>query len=216
LVDADLSERDAWPVVLVTLTSALLIVWLLHVIAAPKAPPPSPPPPPAAVVPAPPPPAVPEWAALGEPMTISLADGTQLSAPTLGVERRLVKFLNDASARPDRNTWFDFDRLLFDTNQATLQSASDEQVGNVAAILKAYKSVTVRLGGYTDSTGDPKANLALSEARAQNVMAALVKLGVAPERMSAQGYGATHPVADNATEEGRQKNRRISLRVLTK
>jgi outer membrane protein OmpA-like peptidoglycan-associated protein len=215
-MSSDRSDRDAWPLVLILLSSAMLIAWLLHLLATPRAAPPPPPPPPAVAAPGPPPPAVPAWAALGAPMTIALPDGTRLSAPTLGVEGRLVKFLEDASARPDRNTWFDFDRLLFDTGQATLQSASDEQVANVAAILKAFKKVTVRLGGYTDSTGDLKANIALSEARAQNVMAALAKLGVEAERMSAQGYGAAHPVADNATEEGRQKNRRISLRVVTK
>ena len=56
----------------------------------------------------------------------------------------------------------------------------------------------------------------LSQDRANNVMAELVKLGVEPARMDAKGYGEEHPVADNATEEGRAKNRRISLRVTEK
>jgi len=103
-------------------------------------------------------------------------------------------------------TWFDFDRLLFDTGAATLQPASEEQLTNIAAILKAYPQVKIRIGGYTDNTGDPAANLRLSEDRADNVMAELVRLGIEPARMSAKGYGA----------EGRQKNRRISLRVTDK
>ena len=74
----------------------------------------------------------------------------------------------------------------------------------------------IRIGGYTDNTGDPAANVRLSEERAGNVMAELVRLGIDPTRMSAKGYGAEDPIADNSTEQGRQKNRRISLRVTDK
>ena len=56
-------------------------------------------------------------------------------------------------------TWFDFDRLLFDTGQATLQPASQDQLTDIADILKAYPQVKIRIGGYTDNTGDPAANL---------------------------------------------------------
>ena len=70
----------------------------------------------------------------------------------------------------------------------------------------------VKIGGYTDNTGNKEANLKLSQDRATNVMSELVKLGVGASRMEAEGYGEDHPVADNATEEGRAKNRRISLR----
>jgi K(+)-stimulated pyrophosphate-energized sodium pump len=114
------------------------------------------------------------------------------------------------------DTWFDFDRLLFDTGAATLQPASQEQLSNIAAILKAYPKAKVVIGGYTDNTGDAAANVKLSQQRADNVMAELAKLGVDPSRMSAKGYGEEHPVADNATEEGRQKNRRISLHITEK
>ena len=63
---------------------------------------------------------------------------------------------------------------------------------------------------------DPNANLTLSQQRADSVMAELVKLGVDAIRMEAEGYGQEHPVADNSTEEGRAKNRRIDLRVTSK
>ncbi len=86
----------------------------------------------------------------------------------------------------------------------------------MAAILKAYPKVKIKLGGYTDNTGDAAANLQLSDQRAKNVMAELEKLGVDPSRLEAEGYGDEHPVADNNTEEGRQLNRRISLRVTAK
>jgi len=157
-----------------------------------------------------------EWEALGDMMKVKLPDGSELNVPELGVEARLVRFLNDSSAPASDSSWFDFDRLLFNTGKATLQGASLEQLTNVAAILKAYPQVRIRIGGYTDNTGDPAANLRLSEERADNVMDELVKLGIDPARISARGYGEQNPVADNSTEEGRQKNRRISLRVTDK
>jgi len=146
------------------------------------------------------------WAALGDMMKVKLPDGSELNVP----------YLNDSSAPVSENTWFDFDRLLFDTGQATLQPASQEQLTNIAAILRAYPQVKIRIGGYTDNTGDPASNLRLSEDRANNVMAELVRQGIDPTRLSAKGYGDENPIADNSTEEGRQKNRRISLRVTDK
>jgi OOP family OmpA-OmpF porin len=156
------------------------------------------------------------WAALGDMIKVKLPDGTELNAPALGVEARLVKYLDDPNATISDDTWFDFDRLLFDTGAATLQPASQEQLGNIAAILKAYPKAKVTIGGYTDNTGDAAANVTLSQQRADNVMAELGKLGVDPSRMTAKGYGQDHPIADNSTEEGRQKNRRISLHITEK
>lgn len=156
------------------------------------------------------------WGSLGELVAVKLPDGTSLNAPTLGVETRLVKYLDDGTVVVTDDQWFDFDRLLFDTGQATLKPESQEQLNNVAAILKAYPKAKARIGGYTDSTGDAASNLTLSEARANSVMAELSKLGVDPSRLEARGYGEEHPVADNATEEGRQKNRRISLHITEK
>jgi len=156
------------------------------------------------------------WAALGDMMKVKLPDGTELNVPTRGVEARLVSYLNDSSAPVSEATWFDFDRLLFDTGKATLQPASQEQLTNIADILKAYPQVKIRIGGYTDNTGDPAANLRLSAERADNIMAELVRLGIDPTRITAKGYGEENPIADNSTEEGRQKNRRISLRVTEK
>ena len=156
------------------------------------------------------------WAALGDMMKVKLPDGTEINVPSRGVEARLVSYLNDSSAPVSDTTWFDFDRLLFDTGSATLQPASQEQLTNIAEILKAYPQVKIKIGGYTDNTGDPAANLQLSQQRADNVMAQLTQLGVDPSRMTAKGYGQEDAVADNSTEEGRQKNRRISLRVTEK
>ena len=155
-------------------------------------------------------------AALGEFSKRMLPDGVELNIPALGVENKLIGFIEDKQRPVDATTWFSFDRLTFETGKATLKPESQEQLKNVAEIMKAYPNVKIKLGGYTDNVGDPQANLALSQQRADAVMAELVVLGVDPVRMQAKGYGEQHPVADNSTEEGRAKNRRIDINVTSK
>jgi outer membrane protein OmpA-like peptidoglycan-associated protein len=67
------------------------------------------------------------------------------------------------------------------------------------------------VAGHTDNVGTPDANMKLSQERAQAVMAALAQRGVGADRLTAKGYGQTAPVADNRSEEGRAKNRRVEL-----
>jgi OOP family OmpA-OmpF porin len=153
---------------------------------------------------------------LGAFFQTSLPDGIVLNIPQNGVENRLLVFIKDPNAQANTETWFDFDRLLFDTNAATLQPSSQEQLQNIANILKAYPNVHIRIGGYTDNQGDAASNLKLSQDRADNVMHEIIVLGVDPSRLDAKGYGEDHPVADNATDAGRAQNRRISMRVTQK
>jgi OOP family OmpA-OmpF porin len=158
-------------------------------------------------------------AGLGAPanwVKVTLPGGVELNLPPDGIEARVVAFIEDSTAAVNDTTWFDFDRLLFETGSATLRPESQEQLRNVAEILKAYPGVNVKIGGYTDSTGNPADNLKLSDDRAQNVKQELVTLGVQPARIDAEGYGEQHPVGDNTTEEGRAQNRRIALRVTKK
>jgi OmpA-OmpF porin, OOP family len=145
-----------------------------------------------------------------------LPGNIELNLPANGIETKLIGFIDDASKAVDKTTWFDFDRILFDTGAATLRSESNEQIGNIAAILKAYPNVKLKIGGYTDSTGDATKNLTLSQDRADAVMDAIVAQGVDAARLASEGYGVEHPIADNATDEGRQKNRRVSVRVTAK
>jgi outer membrane protein OmpA-like peptidoglycan-associated protein len=153
---------------------------------------------------------------VGNFVDLALPSGTQLHVPSSGVEMLLIGFLQDPSRGVDQNVWFNFDRLLFDTGSARLQPQSREQLRNVADVLKAYPSATLKIGGYTDDQGDAAANQALSTARATVVKNELVGLGIAPDRLVAEGYGAANPVADNATEQGRAQNRRIALQVTRK
>jgi OmpA-OmpF porin, OOP family len=145
-----------------------------------------------------------------------LPGDVKLNIPALGIESKLVSFIEDTSKIVDKETWFDFDRILFNTNAATLSAESNEQISNIAAILKAFPNVQLKIGGYTDNVGKPESNLKLSSERATAVMNAIVGFGVDAARLSAEGYGEAHPVADNATPEGQQKNRRVSARVTAK
>ena len=156
------------------------------------------------------------WAALGDFFKRKLPNGVELDIPKMGIENKLIDFIEDGSKPVDKTTWFDFDRLLFDTGKATLQTASQAQLGDIANIFKAYPKVKAKVGGYTDNVGDKAMNQKLSEERATNVRAELVKLGVEADRLTAEGYGEGNPIADNTTEEGRQKNRRISMRLTEK
>ena len=101
--------------------------------------------------------------------------------------------------------------INFDTGKATIKPDSDKTLDDAAAALKAAPNLKVEVGGHTDNVGTPQANEKLSADRAQAVMAALVKRGVAANRLTAKGYGQSSPVADNRTEDGRAKNRRVEL-----
>jgi outer membrane protein OmpA-like peptidoglycan-associated protein len=99
----------------------------------------------------------------------------------------------------------------FDTGKATIKPESDKTLDDAAAVLKAATALKIEVGGHTDNVGTAQSNEKLSAERAQAVMAALVKRGVAANRLTAKGYGQSAPVADNRTEDGRAKNRRVEL-----
>ena len=145
-----------------------------------------------------------------------MVGGKELSFNTGSIEDQLITFVNDKAAAIDKKKWFNFEGLNFDTNKATLKAGAEAKLANVAAIMAAYPAVTIKVGGYTDNVGKPESNKGLSDARAKTVMAELVKLGVAATRMEAEGYGQENPVADNATDEGKAKNRRIDISVRAK
>jgi len=147
-----------------------------------------------------------------------LADGYALKANVGGIEDGLITFIEDAKKPVDKTTWFDFDQLLFKTGKAELDlDKSKHQLENVAEILKVFPKVKLKVGGYTDSDGDDKANLALSNARAKEVAKNLTAMGIDAKRLDPEGYGEQHPVCPaNDTDECKAKNRRISVRVTEK
>jgi outer membrane protein OmpA-like peptidoglycan-associated protein len=144
-----------------------------------------------------------------------LPDGTNLRFPAESTEARFLAFL-EGGTTVDRETWYEFDRITFETDSATLRPQSREQLANMAAILKAFPSARVKIGGYTDNSGDAGENLKLSQSRAETVMHQLRDMGVAANRLDAEGYGNQHPIASNSTADGRARNRRVALRATQK
>jgi OmpA-OmpF porin, OOP family len=146
---------------------------------------------------------------------VEIDGGVKLNAAKDGIEYKLVDFIK--SSKPvDKTTWFSFDRLYFDTAKATLKPESKFQLENITAIMKAYPNVKLKIGGYTDNQGNDAINLKISSERANVTMVKLIEMGVAKDRLEAEGYGKQYPVASNDTEEGRAKNRRIDVRVTAK
>jgi OmpA-OmpF porin, OOP family len=145
-----------------------------------------------------------------------LPGGITLRVPASGIESKLIAFIKDQSRPVNDATWFDFDRLNFASGSAAILPESTEQLDNIVALLKAYPNVDVKVGGYTDNVGSDDANLRLSQQRAAAVTQALASNGIAANRLTAEGYGERHPVADNSSEQGRARNRRIAVKVTKK
>lgn len=99
----------------------------------------------------------------------------------------------------------------FDHDRATLRQDAYPILDQAAEALKEWGDVKVEVNGYTDSRGKDRYNLRLSQRRAEAVRNYLIGKGIAPERLIAKGFGESRPVADNKTEEGRFKNRRVEL-----
>jgi OmpA-OmpF porin, OOP family len=143
---------------------------------------------------------------------------SKLVLPAGSAEEAMVNWINSADFNGDDKTkWFDFPEIGFDKGKATIVNPDqDVKLQNILSVLKEYPSVKVKIGGYTDSDGDDKKNQVLSAGRADAAMAWLVSKGIAADRMTAEGYGESNPVAPNDNEANKTKNRRISLRVISK
>ena len=129
-------------------------------------------------------------------------------APIVGSTQYVEKFcqslLNEAVKRGS---------IQFESGSVALPEAAKAILVHAAQAAKRCPAHRIYINGYTDSYGDAKANKALSQARAESVMAYLVNLGVQSSRLSAQGFGESNPIANNKTEAGRAENRRIELIV---
>jgi len=129
--------------------------------------------------------------------------------------RRELADIESASIKREQNVLavtFKSD-ILFAVDSVALKPGAYDELSRVARVLNQYPQTNITIAGYTDSTGSEAHNRQLSERRAANVKNALVGEGVNPARMTAVGYGEGRPVADNATAEGRQLNRRVTILI---
>jgi outer membrane protein OmpA-like peptidoglycan-associated protein len=104
--------------------------------------------------------------------------------------------------------------VTFDIGSYSLKPEFRATLDKVADSLKQYPDSLIDVYGHTDSTGSDAYNQTLSENRARTVANYLQTQGVNPARIRSQGYGETMPVADNATEDGRRKNRRVEIKIV--
>ena len=150
---------------------------------------------------------------------VTLPNGKVLDAYKGGTEDRLVSFLGDPHAKLDKKNgnWFDFTKIGFASNSASLLLESETQLKNIVAILDAFPKAKIKIGGYSDNTGDSTDNVRLSQQRAENILAKLKDLGArSPQLTGAEGYGPNYAVGDNGTATGRALNRRMSINVKAK
>ena len=111
-----------------------------------------------------------------------------------GLEKKIIMQLN----------------INFNANSVTIKSTQLDQLKQMAELMKTYPDTTAVMGGHTDSRGSAAKNLEISQKRAQSIKKYFADtFGIAPERITAEGFGDTRPIASNATSEGRRKNRRV-------
>ena len=101
--------------------------------------------------------------------------------------------------------------VLFDFNKSTIQPASDPVLQQILDLLKKNPTQKIEVQGHTDNVGGDAYNQTLSEARAKAIVSWLTQHGIATARLTAKGFGKTRPIADNATDVGRAKNRRVEI-----
>lgn len=110
---------------------------------------------------------------------------------------------------PPSESRFILSGITFDTGKPTIRPESFPRLDSVVEYMSRKKSARIEISGHTDNVGNAKANQKLSEKRAEACRAYLISKGIDGSRIQAVGHGDQHPVASNATEEGRQQNRRI-------
>ncbi|MBS0400213.1 MAG: OmpA family protein [Proteobacteria bacterium] len=200
----------------------LQYMWGLPVAAAPT-PPPAPPPPP-------PPPAPPADSDHdGVPDTIDQCPNTP---PGVKVDAKGCELDSDGDGVPDSRDLcpntpkgdrvdvhgctikgeISLPRVHFATDSAVLTADSSAELDDAVATLKKNPDLVIEVRGHTDSTGTKRHNQILSQKRAESVEAYLKEHGVT-NKLTARGFGQSEPIADNKTEEGRQKNRRVTLKL---
>ncbi len=147
-------------------------------------------------------------------------NGTALRGYKGGMEDRMIAFLKSDGYKNAQNdnalkdTWYNFDHVNFKTGSADqLEAGSEGQLQNLTAILRAYPDAKIKIGGYTDKTGDETGNKKLSDERAKYISSWLEKQGVGSQIMGAEGYGSQFATVDaSASDADRAVDRKMAVR----
>ena len=147
-------------------------------------------------------------------------NGVMLKGYKGGMEDQMISFLksdgykNAADDAALKDKWYDFDHVNFKMGSSTeLEAGSQGQLDNLVAILKAFPDSKIKIGGYTDKTGNEASNVKLSQARADYIKAALGKAGVGAQVLGAEGYGSKFATVDaKASDAERAADRKMSVR----
>jgi OmpA-OmpF porin, OOP family len=128
-----------------------------------------------------------------------------------GMEQKVVAGAAEFKAGLAESGHVEVPGIFFDTAKSEIKPESDAALKEVAKLLQGDPALKVWVVGHTDNTGAEEANVTLSQARAAAVVKALVGMGIPAARLSAHGAGPYAPVAENKTDAGRAKNRRVEL-----
>jgi K(+)-stimulated pyrophosphate-energized sodium pump len=153
---------------------------------------------------------------VNEAACLSKLTVANLHLPDDPVESRFLAFVRDPRATVDANSWFDFDRLDFNSGSAILRPESGQQLDDIAAVMSTCPRVRIKIAHRTFSACSAEANLPLCEARAESLKAALESRGIPPDRIAVQGFGEQNPTIENSTTAGRAQNWHMSLQVIQK
>lgn len=154
-------------------------------------------------------------AALSEKKAALASKEARLIEETTARTHQLAQELAELKTREtERGLVFTLSDVLFETNEAELKADALRNLYPLVTYLKEHPNREVLIEGHTDSTGSDSYNLELSQQRAAAVRDFLISNGINPNLIIARGYGKAHPVASNATQEGRQENRRVEVVVL--
>ena len=138
-------------------------------------------------------------------------DGRDFTLNVLEVEAMVQEVTADAMYDALTKDGFMALYINFDTGKSAIKPESMPIVEQIAALMKAHTDLKLSIEGHTDNVGTAASNKTLSEQRAKAVLDAVVKQGIAANRMTAVGWGQDKPIADNRTEEGKAKNRRVEI-----
>jgi OOP family OmpA-OmpF porin len=111
------------------------------------------------------------------------------------------------------HTVVELPNVTFELNSDVLVPGFEAELNGAAAMMLLNKDLSVEIAGYTDSSGSATYNLGLSDRRANTVRDYLIRQGVSSDRITARGYGEADPIANNATAEGQERNRRVELHI---